>query len=89
LRLPHIRDPEFNVPLLQSRSNHSFLCTFNHLRRKIYTDDSAFFPDFASSQNNIDPATATEIHDNIPRLKVRKSSGIATSPGEIERYFRS
>jgi hypothetical protein len=59
------------------------------LRSKIYTDDSAFFPDFASSQNDIDPATAAEIHDNIPRLKVCKTGWIATSPGEIERYLRS
>jgi hypothetical protein len=49
-----------------------------------HTDDSAFFPDFAGRQNDIDPATATEIHDNIPRLKVRKTSWITTSPGEIE-----
>jgi hypothetical protein len=59
------------------------------LRSKIYTDDSAFFPDFVSSQNDIDPATATEIHDNIPRLKVRKTGWVATSPGEIERCLRS
>jgi hypothetical protein len=58
------------------------------LRSKIYTDDSAHFPDFASSQNDIDPATAAEIHDNIPRLKVCKTGWITTSPGEIERYFR-
>jgi hypothetical protein len=40
------------------------------------------------SQNDINPTATTEIHDNIPRLKVRKTGWIATSPGEIERYFR-
>jgi hypothetical protein len=32
------------------------------------------------SQNDVYPAAATEIHDRITGLKVRETSGVATTP---------
>jgi hypothetical protein len=59
------------------------------LRGKIYSHYFTVFSNLVSSQNDINPATATEIYNNIPMLKVRKTVWIATSPAEIERYLRS
>jgi hypothetical protein len=46
------------------------------------------FPDLSGSQNDINPAAATKIHNYITRLKVRKSSGIATTSREVESNLR-
>jgi hypothetical protein len=46
------------------------------------------FPDLSSSQNDINPAAATKIHNNITGLNVRKSGGIATTSREVESNLR-
>jgi hypothetical protein len=46
------------------------------------------FPDLSGSQNDINPAAATKIHNNITGLKVRKSGGIATTSREVESNLR-
>jgi hypothetical protein len=65
---------------LQSRLSHSLFCSLNHLRGEIYADYFALFPNFVSSQNDVYPAAATEVHDHLTGLKVRKASRIATTP---------
>ncbi|MCJ7827608.1 hypothetical protein MUP65_00475, partial [Patescibacteria group bacterium] len=46
------------------------------------------FSDLAGSQNDINPAAATKIYDNITGLKVRKSGGIATTSRKVESNLR-
>jgi hypothetical protein len=46
------------------------------------------FPDLTGSQNDINPAAATKIHNHITGLKVRKSGGIATTSREVESNLR-
>jgi hypothetical protein len=65
---------------LQTRLGYSLFCPLNHLWSEIYSDHFTLFPDLVGSQNDINPAAATEIHDNIPGLKVRKAGGITTTP---------
>jgi hypothetical protein len=69
---------------LKACFGHSLLRSLNHLRSEIYPDNSAWFPDFVSSENDIYPTTATEINNYIAQLKIREASGIATTSGEIE-----
>jgi hypothetical protein len=49
------------------------------LRGEIYTNYSTSFPNFVSSENDVYPAAATEIHDHLTGLKVRKASRIAAT----------
>jgi hypothetical protein len=58
------------------------------LRGEIYADYSTLFPNFVSSQNDVYPAAAAEIHGHLTGLKVRKASRVATTPREIESNLR-
>jgi hypothetical protein len=75
---------EFDVSVLQACLSHSLLGPLDHLMREIYSDYSPLRSDFVSSQNNVYPASATEIYNHVSRLKVRETGGVATTPREVE-----
>ncbi|MBS1251789.1 MAG: hypothetical protein MAG451_00822 [Anaerolineales bacterium] len=79
MRVGHIRDTEFNVPVLQAGLSHSLPCPFNHWGSEIYPDDSAFFPEFVGGQRDVYSTAATEIHDHFTGLKVREAGGVAAA----------
>ncbi|MBI2357598.1 MAG: hypothetical protein HYV04_01555, partial [Deltaproteobacteria bacterium] len=47
---------------------------------EIYADHPSLGAYLVSSENDIYPAAATEIHNHVTRPKVREAGGVATTP---------
>ena len=80
LRVLQIRNTKVNVPFLQPRRNHGLLSPFDHLRGEIQADYTTLFANPVSRQNDVYPGAASEIHDHLPGLKVRKAGRVAAAP---------
>jgi hypothetical protein len=57
------------------------------LRSEIYSDYLPLWSNLVKGQNNVYPASATEIHNHVARLKVRETSGVTASTREVESAF--
>ena len=53
----------------------------------VYTHNFAPGAYLVSGQNNVNPASAAEIHHHVTGLKLRETGGAAAAPGEIKDCF--
>jgi len=65
---------------LRACLGHGLLRALKHLRSEIYSDHSTLWSHLASSQDDVYPPAATEVHDHLSGLKVCKPCGIAATP---------
>jgi len=72
------------VSVLQARLGHSLPGPLDHLRREIYSDNSPLRSNLASSQDDVYPPSATEIHHYIAGFKAREAGGVTATSGEVE-----
>ena len=55
--------------------------------RAIYSDHSPLRSDLVGSKDDVYPASAAEIYNHITRPNTCESSGVPTTPREVESHF--